>query len=153
MKEIRRSIKEKPGRVVRIEVYKPEDMYYSSIEVYRIHPNNFAPKKEIKTETFLFSSPITFVKLLWSYETGLGLHNSLSLSKSIVAGSTNLCSWGWRCQVYIFQSDACACSVCTAIEVHCHCRLRCPIYLRVVHILYMNSNILILHTTTTFSER
>jgi hypothetical protein len=28
MKEIQRGIKEKPGRVVRIEVYKPEDMYY-----------------------------------------------------------------------------------------------------------------------------
>jgi hypothetical protein len=64
MKEIPRSIKEKPGRVVRIEVYKPDDMYYVSIEVYRIHPNSFEPKKEIKTGTSLFSSPITFVKLL-----------------------------------------------------------------------------------------
>jgi hypothetical protein len=64
MKEIQRSIKEKPSRVVRIEVYKPEDMYYVSIEVYRIHSNSFEPKKETKTETFLFSSPITFVKLL-----------------------------------------------------------------------------------------
>jgi hypothetical protein len=64
MKEIHKGIKEKPGRVVRIKVYKPEDMYYVRIEVYRIHPNSFEPNKEIKTETFLFSSPITFVKLL-----------------------------------------------------------------------------------------
>jgi hypothetical protein len=39
-------------------------MYYVSIEVYRIHLNSCEPKKEIKAETFLFSSPITFVKLL-----------------------------------------------------------------------------------------
>jgi hypothetical protein len=77
MKEIQRGIKQKPRRVVRIEVYKPEDMYYvsfqqlSNIYLMRLKKINIrkielirtvlSPRKKSKHKLFLFSSPITIV--------------------------------------------------------------------------------------------